>query len=75
MEYRGSWRNTSGWGVLCCISAAMFLTMGTAHSEPRLSAIGFAILFYLWLIGYRLRVSIDDEKLVYRGWLASIEVR
>lgn len=75
MEYKGSWRNTSGWGVICWVMAIMTLLMGTALFTPGLLVIGFAILFYLWLIGHRLRVLIDDDKLTYRGWLASHEVR
>jgi len=67
MIYRGSWRNTSGLGMLVLALVLLFAISGLYMSAPLL--LGIAAALAVWLFALRLLwVRFGPISLEYRGW-------
>lgn len=69
MTYHASWRNTSGLGALCIVVSFLFLIAAGLMLAPQFVVLGMAPLAYLYAIGQRLSVYMDEETLSYQDWL------
>jgi hypothetical protein len=75
MSYQASWRHTRGFGPLCIAVAALFALAGIVTRSPLLIGVGAVPIAYLYMIGCRLTVYIDDTRIRYQGWLKASEAR
>src|SRR5262245_37744405 len=71
MTYCGSWRNTKGWWVLWVVVSVLLLVAGAIDHDYWLMLFGIVPIGYLFAIGRRLSVEIDEQGIRYRGWLTS----
>lgn len=69
MIYRASWRHTSGFGVLCSVGSVVLVLVGALVRSLIPVTVGLLLVVYLYAIGRRLSVRIDEEGIWYQGWL------
>lgn len=69
MDYDASWRNTGPFGVAVAVGSLLIVALGLAASRAELVWVGGAGIGWLALIGWRLRLRIDEEGLASRGWV------
>ena len=75
MNFEGSWRNAKGFAILCIVVSTISGTAGLVLFSPLLMVIGTVPVAYLYLIGRRLAVYIDEKKIRYRGWVKVCEAK
>lgn len=70
-----SWRKTGPFGIAVAVVSLLIVALGIAARRPELVWIGGAGVGWLALIGWRLRLRIDDEGLSSRGWVGGGSAR
>jgi hypothetical protein len=61
--------------VLCLGLSLLLIVGGVLVSELAFVAMGLVPIAFLYTIGYRLSAYLDQERIRYRGWLATSEVK
>jgi|SRR5215469_8887742 len=73
MRYHASWRNTKGWWVVCLFLSMPLLVAGATDRALWPMVLGMGPIVYLYAIGRRLSVEVDERGIRYQGWLTSTE--
>jgi hypothetical protein len=71
MWYHASWRYSKGWWVLSLVVSLVLLVVGAIDHAYGLILLGIVPAVYLYAIGRRLSVEIDEQGIRYHGWLTA----
>jgi hypothetical protein len=75
MEYYATFKSNLGLVVLVIPVCGLLIAVSAAHSEIKMVILGAVPLIWLLAIRIRLKVTISDGYLEYRGLLASKRIR
>jgi hypothetical protein len=72
--YRASWQKVKILAAFCLVLSLLILLTGIRLSDWTLFAFGLSPVAYLYAVRLRLRASVDDERIRYRGWFSTRNV-